>query len=134
MTGDNFLLDTDICTARIRGHRKVFNRGIQHGGAIALSTATLGELLVQATLRGPQSKFARGVARLQKDLLLLLFDVDCAKRFGEVRADLLSRGLVVGVPDCMIGATALVHDLTLVTRNLKHFSNIPGLRLQDWTI
>jgi tRNA(fMet)-specific endonuclease VapC len=32
----------------------------------------------------------------------------------------------------MIGAVALVHDLTLVTNNTADFQNIPGLRLDDW--
>jgi predicted nucleic acid-binding protein len=32
----------------------------------------------------------------------------------------------------MIAATALVHDLTLVTHNTKHFTPIPDLRLDDW--
>ncbi len=32
----------------------------------------------------------------------------------------------------MIASVALAHDLTLVTHNLKHFSEIPGLRVEDW--
>ena len=32
----------------------------------------------------------------------------------------------------VIGAVALVHNLTLVTNNTADFQNIPGLRLVDW--
>jgi tRNA(fMet)-specific endonuclease VapC len=32
----------------------------------------------------------------------------------------------------MIGATALVHDMTLVTHNRRDFQRIPGLRIDDW--
>jgi tRNA(fMet)-specific endonuclease VapC len=32
----------------------------------------------------------------------------------------------------MIAATAIVHDLILVTHNTRDFQNIPGLRLEDW--
>ena len=34
--------------------------------------------------------------------------------------------------DLFIAATALVNDYTLVTHNTRHFSRIPGLKLEDW--
>jgi len=34
--------------------------------------------------------------------------------------------------DLIIGATALHEDLILVTDNVKHFSRIPGLRIENW--
>ena len=48
-----------------------------------------------------------------------------------VRADLLDRGIVVGELDLLIAATALVHNLTLVTHNTTDYRNIPNLRLAD---
>jgi tRNA(fMet)-specific endonuclease VapC len=35
--------------------------------------------------------------------------------------------------DILIGATAIVHGLTLVTNNTRHFENISGLALEDWS-
>jgi tRNA(fMet)-specific endonuclease VapC len=91
----NFLLDTMICSAHIRSHPKVFSHVLQHGGAIAVSTVTVGELWVQAVRRGMHSHFARGVGKLLIEFHLVPFDLDCAQRFGEVRSDLLARGLKV---------------------------------------
>lgn len=34
--------------------------------------------------------------------------------------------------DALVAATALEENLTLVTENVKHFSFIPGLKIQDW--
>ena len=34
--------------------------------------------------------------------------------------------------DLLIGATALVHDLVLVTGNRRHFAWMPGIRIDDW--
>jgi tRNA(fMet)-specific endonuclease VapC len=34
--------------------------------------------------------------------------------------------------DLVIAATALVYDLTLVTHNVQDFTDMPGLRIQDW--
>ena len=39
---------------------------------------------------------------------------------------------MVSPVDLMIGTTALVHNLTMVTHNTADFQNIPGLRLEDW--
>jgi predicted nucleic acid-binding protein len=36
---------------------------------------------------------------------------------------------VVKLPDAIIAATALVNDLTLTTRNMSDFKNIPGLKI-----
>ena len=51
------------------------------------------------------------------------------RRFGRIRADLRRRGLPIGDSDIMIAATALHHNLTLVTRNRRHFDRIPNLKL-----
>jgi predicted nucleic acid-binding protein len=34
--------------------------------------------------------------------------------------------------DLLIASTALIHGLTLVTHNLAHFVNVPGLTIVDW--
>jgi predicted nucleic acid-binding protein len=34
--------------------------------------------------------------------------------------------------DAMIAAVGLVHDLTLVTNNVRHFDCAPGLRIENW--
>ena len=69
---------------------------------------------------------------LRDEVRRLDFDDDCAKRFGQVRAELLERGVGVSPLDLRIAAVALVHDLTLVTHNTADFRNIPGVRLEDW--
>ena len=57
-----------------------------------------------------------------------------AEKFGAIRADLLDRGLTVGGMDLLNAATAVVHNLTLVTHNVQDYANIPGLTLDDWMI
>jgi predicted nucleic acid-binding protein len=128
----NFLLDTNHCSAYLAQVPKVWNRVLQYGGGIAVSTVVVGELWVVAERRGHRSSYVQDLRRMLTEFHILPFDLDCAQRFGEVRADLLARGLDVGVADAMIAATALVHNLTVVTHNVRHFENIPGLRWQDW--
>jgi len=49
--------------------------------------------------------------------------------YGQVRAQLESAGRPLADADLQIAATALVHDLELVTGNVKHFARVPGLRV-----
>ncbi|WP_048150090.1 type II toxin-antitoxin system VapC family toxin [Thermococcus sp. AM4] len=43
----------------------------------------------------------------------------------------LRRKVSIKLPDAVIAATALVHNLTLVTRNVKDFEKIEGLRIYN---
>jgi tRNA(fMet)-specific endonuclease VapC len=49
--------------------------------------------------------------------------------YGEVRARLESAGQPLADADLQIAATALQHDLELVTGSVRHFRRVPGLRL-----
>jgi predicted nucleic acid-binding protein len=51
------------------------------------------------------------------------------ERFAYLRAELRRRGQLFPDLDLLIAATALQHDLTLLTRNVRHFNRIPDLRL-----
>ena len=42
--------------------------------------------------------------------------------------------LRIGSMDLKIAAIALAHDATVITRNLKDFSRVPGLHAEDWTV
>ena len=55
-----------------------------------------------------------------------------AKMYARIRADLEHRGLPIGSNDTMIAAIALVHGVTLVTHNVREFSRVPGLLIEDW--
>lgn len=55
-----------------------------------------------------------------------------AKTYGKIRAELEQVGMPIGPLDLQIAAIALAHQLTLVTHNIREFSRIPQLRLEDW--
>ena len=127
-----FLLDTNIISAFLKGDGRVFNQFIQHSGGLCTSVVCAGELYswVYRAKTGP--------ARLQalqdvlSDLFLLPVDQALAQRFGQVRAALLDHGHPTPGMDLLIACTALEHDLTLVTANVRDFAHIPNLRLENW--
>ncbi|MCC6271693.1 MAG: type II toxin-antitoxin system VapC family toxin [Microbacteriaceae bacterium] len=53
---------------------------------------------------------------------VLPVDTDVARRAGRLADWAVGRGVNPGAPDVIIAATAVVHDLTLLTYNLKHFA------------
>lgn len=57
---------------------------------------------------------------------------EVAERAGQIRAGLFDVGQQVPIAGSLIAATALVHDLTLVTHNSKHFAGVPDLTIEDW--
>jgi tRNA(fMet)-specific endonuclease VapC len=54
---------------------------------------------------------------------------DVMNVFARTRAQLRQQGNLIPDLDLLIAATALHHDLTLMTRNLRHFQRIPDLKL-----
>jgi len=56
------------------------------------------------------------------------------KRAGAAFEHLRRLRLRIGAMDLKIAAIALAHDATVLTRNLKDFSRVPGLRAEDWTV
>ena len=65
-------------------------------------------------------------------LQILSFSSEDAMNAAELLYHLQSLGHPIGIEDTMIGAIALSHGLTLVTANTKHFSRIPGLKVENW--
>lgn len=76
---------------------------------------------------------ARHLENIEKRVLpsvsALPYDVATARVYGEVRARLEAAGKILADADLQIAATALHHDLELVTGNLRHFKRVPGLRV-----
>jgi tRNA(fMet)-specific endonuclease VapC len=129
----SFLLDTNICSAHLKQPSGLTHRFVQHSGRLYISTIVLGELYTWALRRGDNRGLELIIERdLLPDLVVLDFDLACAAAYGALRNELLRAGTVVNPVDLMIAAVALVHDLTLVTHNTRHFEVVPGLRVVDW--
>ncbi|MCG8587611.1 MAG: type II toxin-antitoxin system VapC family toxin, partial [Pirellulales bacterium] len=54
------------------------------------------------------------------------------RRFGELHAVRLDTGQATPALDLLIAATALEHNHTLATHNVRDFKDVPGLDVVDW--
>jgi len=64
----------------------------------------------------------------------LPFDDQAADIYGQIRADLTTKGMLIGPNDLMIASTALAYDVTLVTHNVREFNRVEGLKIEDWEV
>lgn len=86
-------------------------------------------------LRLPPEAAAPRLAALEKllrPMQRLPFDTGCATHAARIRASLEAAGTPIGPHDTLIAATALRHQATLVTRNVREFSRVAGLHVLNW--
>ncbi len=96
---------------------------------VYVSYVTVGEVYERAfAYANPQAHLTSFRHFLSSYRLLGLND-PIMERFAETRAFLRTRGQLVADFDLLVGATALHHDLTVLTFNLRHFARIPELTL-----
>jgi len=97
------------------------------------SAITVGEMVYGAHRSPTPERWLRQLEeRLWPNLRVLPFDRPAAEAYGQLRADLERAGTPLSEPDLRIAAIALTHDLTVVTGNVRHFSRVPGLRVENW--
>ena len=72
------------------------------------------------------------LAALLRPMQVLPFDSECAVHAACIRAGLEAAGTPIGPHDTLIAATALRYQATLVTRNVREFSRVPGLQWLNW--
>jgi len=128
---DMYLVDTDVISeARKRdranpGVRAFFERAGEEATELYLSVVTIGELrqgVERVRRRGDQpqaDKLERWLLQLTtvyQDRILAL-DEECAHVWGRLRVPNPENPL-----DKQIAATALIHDLVVVSRNVEHFA------------
>jgi tRNA(fMet)-specific endonuclease VapC len=130
----SFLVDTDTCSAYIKGNPLVFQRFLQYGGRIYVSTIILGELLTWALRAKASPSRVQDVRDLLKLVVVLAVTQDVAWKFGELRATLLDGGMSVPDLDLFNASVASVHSFTLVTHNTVDYKRVPGLALADWLL
>lgn len=96
-----------------------------------ISAISLSEVF-SSTFRLPL--FERHLKYIQDRLLpaitVLPFDYAISREYGRIRNQLESAGLTYPDTDIQIAATAVYHDLALVTGDIKHFRRIKQLRLE----
>jgi tRNA(fMet)-specific endonuclease VapC len=132
----SFLLDTDVCSAVIRGRpeaaRLRLRAAIAQGDPIFTSGIVVFELWYGASRSAQARVHEARIESLLSQLRALPFDADDAREAGVVRATLEAAGKPIGAYDVLIAGQARRRGLTLATGNIREFSRVPSLDLEDW--
>jgi predicted nucleic acid-binding protein len=133
------LVDTDILSELLRARNaRVTARAkdrISRTGPLAISAITLMEIAMGLEKAERIRELDTYLARL-RPLQVLKFTAEEARLAGIIHGALQRTGATIGRADPMIAATALVHDLTLVTGNVNHYERVRTLghplRIENW--
>lgn len=147
-----YLLDTDSLIYLIRGLKVITPRTVgqaqlaraadqilnqcqtrQTGGdTIGLSTITVAELEFGARCSLDYNAESAAVRKVLAPFVIYDFDESCAEPYGVIRHELQTAGTTIGAMDLLIAAHAIALGATLVTNNVKEFSRLRELKLENW--
>jgi tRNA(fMet)-specific endonuclease VapC len=129
-----YLLDTNICIYIIKKKPaevlKIFSK--LKPGDVAISTITVAELYYGVAKSSKPNENTIALQEFLQPLVILDFTSEDSIVYGRIRADLESKGEVIGAMDLLISSIALCRGLTLVTNNEKEFSRVKNLQIENW--
>jgi predicted nucleic acid-binding protein len=126
----SYLLDTSVLSELVKKnpHRQVVNWvDEQEESTLFLSVLTVGELEKGIAKLPASARRTNLISWVRRELAgrfggrLLPIDVRVAERWGAMAGESEKRGKPLPVVDSLLAATALVHDLQIVTRNVADF-------------
>lgn len=129
-----YLLDTCVISDFIKGEPGTLARVKQTSPAdIAISSITVMELrygLLNNLQRA--QKIEPMITSFLDSVTILPFGPSEAEQAAQIRAILKAQGQPIGAYDVLIAATALQHNLLMITANQREFERVPGLQTENW--
>ena len=127
------VLDTDTISYYLRGSQSIKNKFLKHQYELASTTINYAELMYGLKQRD-NKKYLPTVEMIFDNIKIYDFDKKSASIFSTLKSDMQTKGIVVADMDLMIASIALANGEKLISNNLKHFSKIANLELENWQI
>jgi tRNA(fMet)-specific endonuclease VapC len=126
-----YLLDTNICIDFVDGRSEVAKRRVEAGfrDGLSISSITAAELLVGARDTANPVEDAQRIEQFVGVVRCHDFDGAAARSYAQIAKRL---GVCRKSFDRLIAAHALALGYVLVTSNVKHFADVPGLKVENW--
>ncbi len=130
-----YMLDTDTCSYIMKRSNDAVLKRLQKVPVsdVCISVITKSELLfgIELSPRPTQDELAFNAFLSYVEVLD--FTDEASFHYAKIRADLKTRGAMIGANDLFIAAHARSLGLTLVTNNTREFGRISNLKVENWT-
>ena len=128
-----YLLDTNVVSDLVRHPHGVVAKRISLEGEdnVCTSIIVASELRFGALKRNSE-RLTRQLDLVLSALQVMQFEAPADRFYAKLRVYLEERGTPIGPNDMLIAAHTLALDCTVVTRNLREFSRVPGLKVDNW--
>jgi tRNA(fMet)-specific endonuclease VapC len=124
------VLDTNIIIALFADDPAIENN-LAKATEVFVPSIAIGELCFGARKSGRVKENLARIDEFSASNIVLGCDIATARRYGEIKNALRTKGHPIPENDVWIAAIALQHDLTLVTRD-THFNEIDNLKMTTW--
>ena len=126
-----YLLDTNVVIGLMGGRNRVRERVREKPVADLCISVVVAHELYYGALHS--NRVEANLAQLgELPFAILPLTLTDAQMSAQLREELTAIGRPIGPYDILIAGQALARDLTLVTHNVREFSRVDGLRVEDW--
>jgi tRNA(fMet)-specific endonuclease VapC len=131
-----YMLDTDTCSYIMKRSNDAVLKRLQQVPVsdVCISVITKSELLFGVELSPRRQQDEVALSAFLRYVEVLDFPDDAAPHYAKIRADLRTRGKMIGSNDLLIAAHARSLGLTLVTNNTREFGRVHNLAIENWTL
>ncbi|MGF1587602.1 MAG: type II toxin-antitoxin system VapC family toxin [Bacteroidales bacterium] len=128
------LIDTDILTHFLKGDPEVIqnlNNYLDYYDVLEINLISYYEILSGLSAKNAFKQISIFEDFVSENIILPLTEKS-VKISAEIYGTLRKSGNKLDDIDVLIAGIAIENDMTLITNNVKHFSRIPGLKIENW--
>lgn len=130
-----YMLDTDTCSYIMRRSNVAVLKRLAKVAVndVCISVITKSELLFGVEVSPKRRQDEAALTAFLGYVEVLDFPDQASLHYAKIRADLKTKGAMIGANDLLIAAHARSLGLTLITNNTREFRRVRGLSIDNWT-
>ncbi len=129
------ILDTSFMIDLLRGKKSAVSKIKEleaNSIATGITTPSIFELFVGISVTRRPVAEKNKIMDILKSWGIFALDADSAGIAGKIHGELIKNGEIIDPEDSMIAGIAIHNNEPLLTKNVKHFQRIPGLKIEEY--
>ena len=129
-----YYLDTNTCIYFLNGRSENIKRKILATPPIEIAIPSIvkAELLLGAFKSRYKENTLKKVEKFLQPFEIIPFEDQMTYQYAEIRRKIEQSGQIIGPNDILVAAITKFHQAILVTNNVKEFTRVEGLQLENW--